>query len=77
MCDLVFSEVDLRTRFGDLAEPVIQQGRLVLEVDRDGLIEPTLDGFRLTERGRPFVRSVCSCFDVYLEQSTARHAVGV
>ncbi len=77
MCDLTFSETDLRARFGTDAEPLIEEGRLLLESDRDGITEPTSDGFRISERGRPFVRSVCACFDAYLDQSTARHAVGV
>jgi oxygen-independent coproporphyrinogen-3 oxidase len=77
MCDLAFSETDLRARFGKAAEPLIEEGRLLLDSDRDGITEPTPDGFRISERGRPFVRSVCACFDAYLEQSTARHAVGV
>lgn len=77
MCDLAFSERDLRRRFGAAAEPLIEEGRLVLESDRDGITEPTQDGFRISEHGRAFVRSVCACFDAYLDQSTARHAVGV
>jgi len=77
MCDLAFSETDLLERFGAAARPLIEDSRLILESDRDGLIEPTPDGFRITELGRPFVRSVCACFDAYLDQSPARHAVGV
>ncbi|MBN8912050.1 MAG: coproporphyrinogen III oxidase, partial [Rhizobiales bacterium] len=74
---LAFSETDLLERFGAAARPLIEDSRLILESDRDGLIEPTPDGFRITELGRPFVRSVCACFDAYLDQSPARHAVGV
>ncbi len=77
MCDLTFSERDLRARFGAAAEPLIEEGALVLEADHDGITEPTDDGFRITEHGRAFVRSVCACFDTYLDQSTARHAAGV
>jgi oxygen-independent coproporphyrinogen-3 oxidase len=77
MCDLTFSERDLRARFGAAAEPLIEEGALVLEADHDGITEPTNDGFRITEHGRAFVRSVCACFDTYLDQSTARHAAGV
>ncbi|MCC7253496.1 oxygen-independent coproporphyrinogen III oxidase [Hyphomicrobium sp.] len=78
MCDLVFSETDLSARFGaEAAAPVIADSRLLLEADRDGLVAPTPDGMCITERGRPFVRSICACFDAYLDQSTARHAVGV
>lgn len=78
MCDLAFSGTELAARFGAAAaEPLIEEARLVVESDRDGLVEPTPDGFRISDRGRSFVRSICACFDAYLEQSTARHAVGV
>lgn len=78
MCDLVFSERDLRAEFGSAAaEPLIEEARALPEADRDGLVEPTSDGFRVTERGRPFVRSICACFDAYFEQSAAHHAAGV
>lgn len=77
MCDLAFSKADLAARFGAAAAPLIEDAHLVIESDRDGLVVPTPDGFRVTERGRPFVRSICAAFDSYLETSTARHAVGV
>jgi oxygen-independent coproporphyrinogen III oxidase len=46
-------------------------------IDHIGVIERTADGFRVTERGRPFIRSICACFDAYLDHTTARHAAGV
>jgi oxygen-independent coproporphyrinogen-3 oxidase len=76
MCDLVFSGDDLRARFGAAAEPLIDDAGFVLDVDQDGLTEITPDGFRITERGRPFVRSICACFDAYLGEGSARHAAG-
>jgi oxygen-independent coproporphyrinogen-3 oxidase len=76
MCDLVFSGDDLRARFGAAAEPLIDDAGFVLDVDQDGLTEITSDGFRITERGRPFVRSICACFDAYLGEGSARHAAG-
>lgn len=77
MCDLTFSEGDLRTQFGRKAEPLIEEARALPEADQDGLITTTSDGFRVTERGRPFVRSICACFDIYYDQSAGRHAAGV
>ncbi|WP_072392263.1 oxygen-independent coproporphyrinogen III oxidase [Hyphomicrobium sp. CS1GBMeth3] len=77
MCELEFSASALQARFGAAAEPLIADAQLVVESDRDGLVEATSDGFRVTERGRPFVRSICACFDAYLDTSPARHAVGV
>lgn len=78
MCDLTFSKSELRARFGDAkAGPLIEEAEHLLDADQDGIVEATTDGFRISERGRPFVRSVCACFDAYLDQTTARHAVGV
>jgi oxygen-independent coproporphyrinogen-3 oxidase len=77
MCDLAFSRADLSCRFGAAAGPVLEEAEALLEADEDGFLERTADGFIVTERGRPFIRSICSCFDVYLGRSTARHAPGV
>ncbi len=43
----------------------------------DGVV--ALDGarVRMTERGRPFVRTVCAAFDRYLEPGETRHAQAV
>ncbi|HEU4380754.1 MAG TPA: oxygen-independent coproporphyrinogen III oxidase, partial [Hyphomicrobiaceae bacterium] len=77
MCDLVFSADDLRRRFGRAAEGVIHEAEALVEADRNSLIEPTGEGFKVTERGRPFVRSIAARFDTYLGRGTARHAAGV
>ncbi len=77
MCDLSFSRSALRERFGADLGSVIADAEDLIASDADGLIESTGDGFRITERGRPFVRSICACFDAYLDAAPARHAVGV
>jgi oxygen-independent coproporphyrinogen-3 oxidase len=77
MCDMEFSSAALMEEFGDRARPVIAEARLAVANDTDGLLEPTPDGFRLTEDGRPFVRTVCSWFDAYLGQGAARHSAAV
>jgi oxygen-independent coproporphyrinogen-3 oxidase len=77
MCELDFSQSSLRARFGDAAGAVITDAEILIASDTDGLVERTNDGFRVTERGRPFVRSICACFDTYLDASEARHAMGV
>ena len=77
MCDLTFSERALTAEFGRRALPVIAEARVIAAADADGLVERTPDGFRVTETGRPFVRTVCSRFDAYLARGTARHSVAV
>ncbi|MGE0025205.1 MAG: oxygen-independent coproporphyrinogen III oxidase [Hyphomicrobium sp.] len=76
MCDLSFSASDLRRRFGAAALALIAEASDIVEADQDGLVEPTSDGFRITERGRPFVRTICACFDAYLGEETAQFANG-
>ncbi len=46
-------------------------------MEADGVV--ALDGarVRVTERGRPFVRTVCAAFDRYLEPGETRHAQAV
>jgi oxygen-independent coproporphyrinogen-3 oxidase len=77
MCELAFSDSDLEARFGTSALRVIEDARRLCEQDTDGFIEKAPGGFRISERGRPFVRTVCASFDTYLERSTARHSAGV
>lgn len=77
MCDLTFSAADMRRKFGAAADAVVGEAEALIQADREGLIERTADGFIVTERGRPFIRSICACFDAYLGRTTARHAAGV
>ena len=47
------------------------------EMVADGLVE--IDGWRVrvTEAGRPFLRTACTAFDRYLEPDAVRHAQAV
>ncbi len=77
MCRLALRREPLRQRFGNHAEVVLEEAAALVAADTDGLIEQTEDGFEVTERGRPFLRSICACFDAYLHQSKATHASGI
>ncbi len=78
MCDFEFDGAEVLQRFGArLARPILATARQLVADERDGLIEATADGFRMTERGRPFTRSICAAFDAYLPASTAVHSVAV
>jgi oxygen-independent coproporphyrinogen-3 oxidase len=77
MCDMAFPADELRRRFGDAAEPIMEEAKSLVDTDRDQLLEKTSDGFRITPRGRPFVRSIAACFDSYLGTGEARHSAGV
>ncbi len=77
MCDLAFPADELKRRFGDAARPVLDEALSLIESDSDRLVERTGDGFRVTARGRPFIRTIAACFDSYLGQGEARHSQGV
>jgi len=77
MCDLAFPAGELIRRFGAAAQPLLAEAQLLIEADQDRLMERDGDAFRITERGRPFVRTIAACFDAYLGTGEARHAAGV
>lgn len=77
MCDLRLSFAALQARFGDAARPVRDIATALADRDRDGLVLATREGVEITERGRPFARSICASFDSYLAQGDGRHSVAV
>ncbi len=77
MCDLSFSADALRREFGAAAEALAAEARALVAADADGLVEATADGFRVSERGRPFLRTIAARFDAYLGKGTARHSASV
>lgn len=76
MCDFAFPAAELRERFGAAAEPILVQAEQLLRTNRDGFIEPDGDTFRVTERGRMFVRTICSHFDAHDRPSEAQYSSG-
>ena len=77
MCDLAFPAEELDRRFGSAAAPLFEEAQALVAADQDHLVERDGSAFRITERGRPFVRAIASCFDSYLGAGDARHSVGV
>lgn len=79
MCDLRFPAEELARRFGRASETLIRSAADLIENDRDGLIEPTGlgRGFAVTERGRPFVRTIAAHFDAYLKRDGVLYSTGV
>ena len=51
--------------------------QLLTDKENAGLILGTLDGFVITERGRPFMRSICAYFDTYLARTKVLHSAGI
>jgi oxygen-independent coproporphyrinogen III oxidase len=77
MCDLAFPADELSRRFGAAALPILEEAQALVEADQDRLVEREGDAFRVTERGRPFVRAIAACFDSYLDAGEARHSTGI
>ena len=77
MCDFSFSRCALLERFGEAARTVIAEAELLVANDRDGVFVRAGNRFVVTERGKPFVRSLAAAFDAYLGQGTARHSIAV
>jgi oxygen-independent coproporphyrinogen-3 oxidase len=76
MCDLEVDLVDLASAHGDDPAPLIADAEALEGFASDGLAR--WDGRRIevTEKGRPFVRSVAALFDAYLRAAPAegRHS---
>ncbi|MFY8152919.1 MAG: coproporphyrinogen III oxidase, partial [Hyphomicrobiales bacterium] len=64
-------------RFGADALGVIATIGEIIRDDRDALVGETATGFRVTERGRPFLRTIAARFDAYLVRQQARHSLAV
>jgi len=78
MCELRFSVVDVREKCGASASDILRDADRILEADENAnFVRRTADGFVVTERGRPFLRSICAHFDAYLPGSHALHSSSV
>jgi len=77
MCDFAVPLEELMHRFGPRAEAVAAEMLGVALEDHDGLVDFEADCFTMTEKGRPFVRSIAAAFDSYLAAGKARHSLAV
>jgi oxygen-independent coproporphyrinogen-3 oxidase len=62
---------------GASGKALFEQARAIAAADQDCLTEADAEGFRVTELGRPFVRTIAAQFDTYLAGGTARHSLAV
>lgn len=70
MCNLSFPALALRTAFPHYAPQLIAEAHELLADDQDGIVQADPDTvLRVTELGRPFVRSIAAHFDAYLNQA--------
>jgi oxygen-independent coproporphyrinogen-3 oxidase len=75
MCDRAFSARDVKEKCVDSAEGILRDADALLAFDKNAdFLQRTADGFVVTDRGQPFLRSICSHFDTYLAGSDAVHS---
>ena len=77
MCNFGISSRQLTDRFGARADEVLREADRLIESDGDGLLIKDRGDYRVTELGRPFVRSIATRFDAYFGKGVARHSVSV
>ncbi len=77
MCDLRFPSHALIDRFGADAMHLLEFANDLVEADKDGLVEADGRGFCVTEKGRPFLRSIAACFDQHTNIKKNSFSVGV
>jgi oxygen-independent coproporphyrinogen-3 oxidase len=77
MCDFAVPLEELMRRFGPPADAVAAEMLGVAFEDHDGLVDFNGDSFIMTEKGRPFVRSIAAAFDSYLGGGKGRHSLAI
>lgn len=79
MCDLAFSRDSLAplTEWNAACNAIAEEAEAIIAEDLHGFVARTDDGFVITEKGRPFLRTVAARFDAYLPANKARHSIAV
>ena len=77
MCNFAIEIDQLQRRFGDASTSLVDDVRGLHLRDVDGLV--SFDGRRLdlTDKGRPFVRSIAARLDAYLRDGAPRYSLAV
>lgn len=76
LCSFRLSERDV-SGFGAAGRALMSEAEAIALTDDDNLVEMRDGVFSVTERGRPFVRTIAARFDSYLGQGAARHSSAV
>jgi oxygen-independent coproporphyrinogen-3 oxidase len=63
MCDLALDWTTIAARHNRLFEPGPEENLALAKLEQDGIIQRTSHGLKVTELGRPFLRSVAQVFD--------------
>jgi oxygen-independent coproporphyrinogen-3 oxidase len=77
MCNLTIDVAAAAATHGAPADHFDAEMHMLAPMQRDGLIELNGSRLRITETGRPYLRTVCAAFDAYLRRGTAQHSIAV
>ena len=77
MCELAVDLDEVGAEAGRAANGFAAELAALAPLRRDGLVEISGRRVRITEDGRPLMRSVCAVFDRYLGAGEARHSRAV
>ena len=77
MCDLAVDLGAQCAQFGADPRVFAEDLDALREMEADGIVAVDGRSIRVTETGRPFVRTVCAAFDRYLRPDETRHARAV
>lgn len=67
----------LKARFGTQATPVLERAAEVARTHPDGFLVKTRQGYRVTPKGRFFIRSIAAEFDPYLRADQTQYSAAV
>lgn len=76
LCTFRLSDRDV-SGFGAAGKALMSEAEAIALTDHDSLVEMRDGVFSVTDRGRPFVRTIAARFDSYFGHGTARHSAAV
>lgn len=77
LCHFAVHAVPFTEEFGDAARSLFGEAMLYAQGNTDGICTWKDGVFSVTEKGRPFVRTIAAQFDAFLNVGAARHSIAV
>ena len=77
LCDFGLDFDSLRAIFGVDANPVVADAISMAINDEHGIVRLLSERLEVTDRGRPFVRSIAAGLDAYLQVGNTRYSKAV
>jgi oxygen-independent coproporphyrinogen III oxidase len=77
MCDFRLSGSDLRKHYGEAARKLMDEIESIAATDARGIVAHDGETVWITERGRPFVRSICAALDPYFVAGATHHSTAI